>query len=172
MKWILLLIFFIPWGAKAITPEKPKSILFYIERNLNKNRVVYEANFDTEGILLSHNPIKAYWIMYEKNGENESLNFVEKKMAYGVKCTLEKNDKLEFDVKLVADETRTFLLKQIAPFEAHIFTVIKGITVKLTHLFINANNSFYWPKVDYILIEGIELKTQKLISDKYYPVNK
>jgi hypothetical protein len=171
MKWIFLIILIIPWG-KATTIKKPTSILFYIERNLNKNRVVYEANFDADGMLLSHNPIKIYWIMYAKNGENESLNFVEKQMAYGVKCTPEKNSKFEFDVKLVADETRTFLLKQIAPFEARIFTVIKGVKVKLTHLFINANNSSYWPKVNYIFIEGIELKTHELIRDKYYPADK
>ena len=107
-----------------------------------------------------------------ENGESESLNYVEKKMAYGIKCTPEKNSKIKYHVKLVADETRKFILKQIAPFEAEITTVIKGVTVKLTRLFINADNSSFMPKIDYILIEGLEMKTQQIISEKIHPENK
>ena len=169
MKWVLLILLIFPWSAKAITPEKSPKILFFIERNLNKNRVIYEAIFDADGKLHTKNPIKTHWIMYEKNGESEQLNYVEKKMAYGVECTPDENSKNNFRVKLVADETRTFLLKQIAPFEAQITTIIKGVTVKLTRLFINADNSSFMPKVKYVLIEGVELKTQQLIRDKVYP---
>jgi hypothetical protein len=169
IKWILLIILILPWSVKAITPEKIPGILFYIERNLNSNRVVYEANFDEDGKLHSKHPINTHWIMNEKNGESESLNYVEKKMAYGVECTLEKNSKVKYHVKLVADETRKFILKQIAPFDAEITTVIKGVTVKLTRLFIDADNSSYWPKVKYVLIEGLDMKTQHLISEEIHP---
>ena len=169
MKWILILLLFFPVSAKCVSPHEPSDILFFIERNLNKNRVVYTANFDSDGKLYTDDPIKTHWIMYEENGENELLNYVEKKMAYGVTCFQAKNSKYVFNVKLVADETHSFILKQIAPFEAQLTTVIKGVTVELTRLFINADNSYYWPKVKYVLIEGIELKTQQLISDKIHP---
>ena len=155
-------------GATAFSQEKSSDLLFYIDRNLNKNRVVYVANYDAEGKLKKDNPIKAHWIMYENNGESEALNYVEKKLAYGVEC-IRENQKMQYHIELVADKTRTFLLKQIAPFKSQITTVVDGITVKLSKLFIEADNSLYWPKVDYILIEGRELSTLKLISKRYTP---
>ncbi|MCF6357656.1 MAG: DUF4833 domain-containing protein [Draconibacterium sp.] len=169
MKWILILLLLSPVTAKCVSPQKPSDILFFIERNLNKNRVVYKANFDSDGTLQTKDPIKIHWIMHEENGESESLNYMEKKIAYGITCVQENSSKSVFNVKLVADETHSFILKQIAPFEAQLTTVIKGVTVKLTRLFINADNSSYWPNVKYVLIEGIELKTQQLISDKIRP---
>ena len=144
------------------------NLLFYIQRSLNTNTVVYEANFDNNGILIKDNPINTHWIMYEKNGELEALSYIEKKMAYGIKC-IPTNTEQQFIIQLTADKTHSFILKQLAPFKAIITTEIDGITIKLTRLFVEADNSSIWPKINYIIIEGIGQKSNKTITKQFIP---
>jgi hypothetical protein len=160
---------FSSWSTNEITVEKHPNLLFYIERSLNKNTVIYEANFDEDGRLYKKNPIKAHWIMFENEGETEHLNYAEQRMAYGVKCTADKNVPNHFRVKLVADESRGFTLEQTAPFKAYITTVIKGEKAQLKRLYIKAKNSFLWPEIEYILFEGKDLETDKEVSEQVHP---
>ncbi len=166
---VLLLLIFSSWSTNEVTVEKHPNLLFYIERNLNHNTVIYEANFDENGQLHKRMPIKAHWIMFEKNGESEQLNYAEQRMAYGVKCTADKKAAHNYRVKLVADESREFTLEQTAPFKAQITTAIKGEQVQLTRLYIQADNSSFWPAIDYVLLEGKDLKTDSILSEKVRP---
>jgi hypothetical protein len=166
---VLFLLIFSSWSTNEVTVEKHPNLLFYIERNLNQNTVVYEANFDANGQLHKKVPIKAHWIMFEKHGEDEQLNYAEQRMAYGVKCTPDKNREHNYRVRLVADESRLFTLEQTAPFKAHITTVLNGEAVQLTRLYIKADNSSFWPAIDYVLLEGKDLKTDSILSEKVRP---
>ncbi len=170
MKLILYLFIFIGfWSSNTITIDEHPNLLFYIERNMNKNTVIYEASFDKNGQLDKKSPIKAHWIMFEKNGESEELNYAEERMAYGIKCTIDKKVKDHFNVRLVADEKRLFTLEQTAPFKAQLTTVLNGEKAQLTRLFIEADNSSFWPKINYILLEGKNMLSNKTISERVNP---
>ena len=87
--------------------DKP-NIFLYVERSLNKNIVVYESPIEQAdgrsgaarvGLSLTE-PVRAYWLDIDptyvekrrKKGiltDVEELNFIEKKMAYGITATLE-----------------------------------------------------------------------------------
>ena len=138
-------------------PPKTKKLLFYIQRNHNKNTIIYDANFDKNGNLIEDNPIDVYWIRYEENGQRMELRTVEKIFAYGVKCSKIDTLKNQYKVKLVADEKRDFRLKQKAPFKAAIYTLINKKPSQLDHLYINADNSGFWPKVKYIELFGKDI---------------
>ncbi len=56
--------------------------LFRVTKDENKNYVVYDVVADAQGKLASE-PIDAYWVMAEKNGQRAQLNFAERG-AYGV----------------------------------------------------------------------------------------
>ncbi len=43
--------FSIGWSEDYPVPEKTKELLFYIQRNHNKNTIIYDANFDEKGML-------------------------------------------------------------------------------------------------------------------------
>jgi len=150
-------------------PTKSNKLLFYIQRNLNKNTIIYDANFDKDGFLIEDNPIKVYWIEYEKNGQKSELGKIEKIYAYGVKCKKVELSKNQYKVKLVADEKRSFILKQIAPFKAIIYTLINNKLSELNHLFIYADNSEFWPEVKYIELFGKEIENGNKVYEKINP---
>lgn len=58
--------------------------LFYIQRSLNPNTVVYVANLDQSGRLDPKEPVKAYWRRYNRGGHAKPLNLPERMLAYGV----------------------------------------------------------------------------------------
>ena len=164
-----LLSFINNYRSEYPTPTKSNELLFYIQRNLNKNTIIYDANFDKNGFLVEDNPINVYWIEYEKSGQKLELGKIEKMYAYGVKCSKSKVSKNEYKVKLVADEKRSFILKQEAPFKASIYTPINNKLSQLEHLFIYADNSGLWPEVKYIELYGKGLVTGNEIYEKIKP---
>ncbi|RLD60486.1 MAG: hypothetical protein DRI95_15485 [Bacteroidetes bacterium] len=147
-------------------PPKSEEMLFYIQRNHNKNTIIYDANFDINGNLIENKPIDVYWIRYEENGQRMELRSIEKLFAYGVKCS--KSDTLEnnYKVELVADEKRSFWLKQKGPFKADIYTLINKKPSQLNHLYINADNSGIWPRVKYIELFGRNKATGERTYEK------
>lgn len=56
-------------------PEKTKNRIFYIQRNLNSNTIVYDAVFDERGYFIERNPINIYYINYNiDNGIKATLD--------------------------------------------------------------------------------------------------
>ncbi len=153
-------------GFKYPVPEKTKNRLFYIQRNHNRNTIVYDANFDNEGNLVSDNPVKVYWIRYEEKGQTMELRTVEKIFAYGVKCKPVAGKSGQYDVNLVATDTRRFILKQTAPFKAAVYMNIGGKEAVLNHIYFFADESGWWPEVKYIEFFGSDASTGKEVYEK------
>lgn len=167
MKWtsaILILIlgltsFYDTEPNEYPIPSDKKERLFYIQRNHNRNTIVYDANFDEKGNLIQGNPIDVYWIRYEEDSARMELREIEKLFAYGVKCDEKNQPDNQFKVKIVAAEDRKFQLIQKNPFEADIHTSINNKPSILEHLYIFADNSRFWPKVKYIEMFGSDTAT-------------
>lgn len=141
-----------------IPPQKANH-LFYIQRTHNKNTIVYEANFDAKGDLKADDPVKIYWIMYEKKGNIESLNSMERKFAYGVTCTSIENHPHEYYLKLVSFDDLSLRLKQTEPYKAVVYREDKKkgeSSETMDHIFVTANNSGLWTKV-----KSLEIFTKK-----------
>jgi hypothetical protein len=147
-------------------PETNGTRLFYIQRNYNKNTVMYDANFDKSGTLDNTKPINVYWIRYEEGGRTMGLRAFEKRLAYGVKCN--KSDGLanQFKVKLVAYDKREFLLKQEGAYKANLYGVISKKQAKLDCMYIFADNSGVLPDVKYVELFGTEVGTGKKVYEK------
>ncbi len=164
MRSLVVLIIFTYGAAFSAVANQKNKVLFYIQRNLNRNKIIYEANFNKDGTLNKKNPIKAYWIMVDEKGQKENLNYIEKKMAYGFKS--QKISSNRYIVKLNAYKSKKLFLIQKQPFEATVYTYINGVKSKLTRLYINADNSSFWPKVEYIKIEGEQKNNGLYIAEK------
>ncbi|QZE12733.1 DUF4833 domain-containing protein [Halosquirtibacter laminarini] len=152
MKYIMLSILcFILYGFSYPTPTKEKNMLFYIQRSKNKNTVIYQANYDSNGWLDPLKPVNIYWRLYEEGEKVEALNRIEKKYAYGLETYLERNN--TFRVMLVAHKEVVLKLIQKKPFQAKVYWKEKGEEMQsLHHLFIHADDSALWPKVSSIEI--------------------
>ena len=147
-------------------PPKTNKMLFYIQRNHNKNTIVYDANFDNYGQLTDENPIDVYWIRYEEDGRRMELRKIEQLFAYGVNCLKSDSIMGAYQVHLVADPSHTFLLMQTEPFKAIITTTIDHTPAQLKHMYIQADNSGWWPKVEYIELFGNQTDTREPVYEK------
>lgn len=147
------------------TPPKTKELLFYIQRNLNANTIIYDAVFDVDGNLNKKKPITVYWIRYQEKGQKMKLRRIDRIFAYGVSAKKTKDDKL-YRVKIVANESRVLWLKQIAPFKAILLTKINGEFSILNKIYVLADTSGIWPTVDYLEFFGTHPKTNKKVYQK------
>src|ERR1700754_3514617 len=70
-------------------PDEPNQ-LFYVQRSPNSNTVVYTARLDGHGNFDSRDPVQGFWRKFNIDGSKQSLNFIERMMAYGVKLQAHK----------------------------------------------------------------------------------
>ncbi len=147
-------------------PPKTQNRLFYIQRNHNKNTVIYDAEFDKNGKLIKDDPVDVYWIRYQEHGQRMDLRLIEKKFAFGDKCKPLKSNPEYFLLKLAATDKKVLLLKQTASFKAAVYTKINGKISALNHLYIFADNSGVWPDVKYIELFGKDVKTGQKTYEK------
>jgi hypothetical protein len=144
-------------------PPETDQLLFYIQRNHNANTIVYDANFDENGLLIDNKPIDVYWRRYDEQGQRMELRSIEKWYAYGVDCQKNKNNS-NYKVELVAEKERAFWLKQTDAFKAVLLTMINDKLSQVEHMYIFADNSGVWPKVKYIKLFGKDLQTGEKTS--------
>ena len=69
-------------------PNGFKNMLFYVQRNINKNTIIYELNYYENGELNESEPIKVNWINYETDKSIEALNYIQRSFAYGLDIKL------------------------------------------------------------------------------------
>ncbi len=136
--------------------------LFYIQRSVNCNVVVYDAMMTNEKEL-AENPIKIYWITYEKGGMIEQLNNKQRKFAYGINLT--KIAKNHYEFTLVAYDKLKFNLALDSLGEPFVSVVVNNKALRLQKLFIKAKGLFN-PTVKYIEFYGTAIPTGEAIYEK------
>ena len=165
---VILMLFSVSVSAQYNYPVPPKTevLLFYIQRNHNENTIMYDANYLADGNLDHNKPIDAYWMRYQEDSTRKELKWVDKKYAYGIEWKSIDGKPNEYDVELVADDSRKFTLKQIAPNKSVLYTIINNLPAEIEHFWIQADNSGMWPTVLYIELFGFDVKTKKPVYEK------
>ena len=158
--FLVMILSFVSNHQDYPVPPKTDELLFYIQRNHNSNTIVYDANFDSKGNLKKDEPIVVYWIRYDDDGEKMELRTIEKWYAYGVDWEKVEGKNM-YELTMVADESRVFMLEQIEPFKAIVTTEIHKKQSVLESMYIFADNSKAWPTVEYIEFFGYN-KNSKL----------
>lgn len=144
--------------------------LFIITRSLNANQVIYEAALEKDGFSIK-DPIKVYWIMYGKKGATtEDLNMIEKKIGYGIEITTVTRNKVVFNVKsLPENPIKVILISDKEETKAQALMDINGEESVVSQIYIESKSGFPLPKVVYIDITGVSLKTHKEITERIIP---
>ena len=165
---IILSLFSIATAAQYDYPVPPKTevLLFYIQRNHNENTIMYDAKYLADGTLDPDKPIDAYWMRYQEDSTRKELKWIDIKYAYGIKWKSIDEKPNEYEVELVADESRKFTLKQLGPNKAILYTTINNLPAEIEHLWIQADNSGLWPTVLYVELFGLDIETKKPVYEK------
>lgn len=170
MKILWCILFFLPslsFGSESL--DSIPNMLFYTQRSLNKNVVIYEANYDSEGYLVAEQPIKYYWVLMEEDGRVEDLSYTENKLAYGLEFEL--MDDNCYHVILKADKAIDFTLTQKAPFQAELSAQINKSHMKITNIYVLSKKTMVLPKVEFVLFEGLDIISNDSISEKVFYTN-
>ncbi|UIZ23620.1 hypothetical protein KXD40_007857 [Peronospora effusa] len=163
---------------EIVAKEEP-NVAFIIQRSnvsemlwgrleKNSNTVVYAGCKSADGKFLDPtNPMKVYWIMYEKEGHpREDLNMIERNTAYGV--TSKPSDVPgEHMVAIASLRDRDCILRLDKHGNVMALTTIDGKKgMLLRRVFVQMTTSWGIPTVNYVDIFGVDPETFELVYEK------
>jgi hypothetical protein len=127
---------------------KIPNLLFYVGKSSNKNTVIYEFKLHEDGSLNVLNPIEAYWIMRENNGEREELTFLEAKMAYGFNVESIEENEVIFSITPLKDQLLTIKKNSEGKYRAFIRLEENSIEYILKKVFVNLDEGTFSSEVE------------------------
>jgi hypothetical protein len=145
-------------------PSEPNQ-LFYIQRSVNANTVVYTANLDDRSQLDRDEPVNAYWRWYNVDGHKKSLNFLERTMAFGVRTFSGDPQARGIGIKLVALPERKLTVDQDEEGKPEALLQIGDRLARLVYVYLQVDDQGFMPSVTAIDILGIDKLTGKALRE-------
>ncbi|HEY0281621.1 MAG TPA: DUF4833 domain-containing protein [Rhizomicrobium sp.] len=149
-------------------PNEP-NMLFYIERSVNSNTVVYAANLDAQGHIVADEPVIAYWRWYNRGGHRKALNLAERMMAYGVKSVKRNKADGTFTFKIAALPERTLYVGLDGKGQPEAFGKVGNRWVKLVYVYLEVDDSGLLPDVTALDFFGYDKLTGKPLREHVVP---
>lgn len=154
-------------------PEPPKSenFLFYLQRTVNSNTVIYELNRKSDGEINPEEPIKIQWIRYATDSTYEPLSYIQRNFAYGIDARLIDEGKKSFVFYFVSyKEKPLYLFKSPHDNKYHVYTYIRNQLSVLDKVFVQIEGGTFWvPGIKYVEITGTSPSTAEKLSEKIHP---
>jgi hypothetical protein len=166
---LLLLLFLLPVFIVAAQEKFPvptgnPNQLFYLQRTTNANTIVYELN-NKNGVLDEDEPIHAFWIRYDEQGQKAELNYIQRKFAYGLKTDLVSKDK--YEVHFVCYKKFNMYLMKGANNKYNLYATINQKQAILNRIFVKIDGGSFWsPSVDYVEIKGFDPATGREVIER------
>ena len=158
---ILTLLLFL---SLSIMAAEPAGRLFRFERSTNRNYICYDVQLQ-DGHLNIKAPLHAYWICAEEDGQQQELNYIQRKFAFGYKVISRGNDEVcihltaykDLPIRICQRDGRWLALVNI-----------NGREAELTRMFAQMRS----PKslhVEYVDIFGISRDTHAPVRQRITP---
>lgn len=144
--------------AQYPVPSEP-NMLFFIQRSVNSNTVIYAANLDSRGHLDADAPVEAYWRWYNVDGHKKPLNFIERMMAYGIKSVVRKSPAGPFTFEIAALPERKLTLDLDAAGRPAAFAQFGNRQAKLVYIYLQVDDKGLMPNVTAIELFGTDRQT-------------
>ena len=160
-----------PYTGPFPVPPANKSMLFYLQRTMNKNTVVYEANYDAGGKINKEQPVKIHWVDFEDGGKISPLNFLQNKFAYGVELIGSAGADAVFKIHLVSYKKIVITLMPSGRNGSYQALVpIRGRESVLTSVLIDiVGGTYLKPEVYYIELSGKDVQTGEKVVEQIRP---
>ncbi len=126
-------------------PNDPGQV-FYIQRSMNPNTVVYRARYDEAGQLIPNRPLSAYWRRYAEEGQTRKLKVVERLFAYGISARKLQSGE-GFAARFAALPKLAPELRQEGPFKSALWADIQGQEYRLIYGYLDLDESGLIAKV-------------------------
>jgi hypothetical protein len=148
-------------------PDFPKpsdpNMLFYIQRSMNANTVVYAANFRADGTLDPRKPVEAFWRRFNTTGERKALGFMEDRLAYGVRA--KRIGDGEFEIRLVAYPERTMVVRQAGRDAVTVEMRIGAHVVRPVYAYVEVDEGGLIPSVTGLKFFGEDVSNGKAVIE-------
>lgn len=151
------------------TPERTPKRLFFIQRNISKNVVVYDAKTKEDGLLKVKDPAKVYWKKYNKNqgGKEFDLKWIERNLAYKLKIYDTKKNSSK--ASIISYKAQKFNIVQQEDGLIEAIVEIKGRKAIMHYIFMHMVEGSFTHAVNYLEVGGEDLETGKFIFDQFLP---
>lgn len=148
-------------------PQEPNQV-FFLQRSMNSNTIVYAANMDAAEKLSRSEPIKVYWRRYNDNGERKDLSFAENRFAFGVIATPMPGEANAFRIIIRSYPERSAVLRVVNG-KPRLEAKLRGQEVQLISAFLHLEGEGSMPKVKTVDVWGRALATGEAVFDSFSP---
>ncbi|MCC7482318.1 MAG: DUF4833 domain-containing protein [Hyphomicrobiales bacterium] len=154
-------------GAGYPVPSDPNQI-FFLQRSMNANTIVYAARIDSDGTLDRREPIEVFWRRFNDSGEKLPLTFTERNLAFGVNTKHLRNENGAYLVTLKAYAGRSAVLRVVngAP---RLEGKIAGQEARLISAFLHLDESGRIPRVIKVDLRGETLASGQPLIESFIP---
>lgn len=149
-------------------PAETDNRLFYLQRSMNSNTIVYDANMTDKGRLNSDKPVNVYWLRYNSDGKKRGLNFAERNFAYGLNFDSIDNGQA-YLITLMAYSGRDITIRVDANGLPEAQVEINGKMSRLKRIYLDISGSGFWTSVNTIELLGVNLKTGEEVIERFDP---
>jgi hypothetical protein len=154
-------------GENFPVPQDP-NLIFYVQRSLNSNTIVYTARLDGEGRIDPSQPVDVFWRRFNDEGERKELSSLEYEVAFGVKARAVSGQPGVFKVRVVSYRERPALLRMVDG-KPRLEAKVAGVPCRLDHAYLEVDESGRIPSVTRVDLYGYALATGKLVKESFTP---
>lgn len=147
---------------------KDDNLIFYVQRSLNSNTIVYTARLDENGRLDARRPVDVFWRRFNDEGERKELSGIERNLAFGVRADPIPGQPGTFRMRVVSYPKRTALLKLVDGVP-RLETDVAGEPCRLDHAYLEVDDSGSVPSVTRVDLFGYSLATGQLVKESFIP---
>lgn len=162
------------FGSESSSFPKPAGInnmLFYVQRTLNSNTVIYELNLDKDGNINESEPIKIYWIKYSQNNKVDELNYIQRNRAYGLQTKMIDKEKKSFKFSFVSYKSKDFyLIKSKEDNKYHVYGYVNNKLCILQNIFVKVEGSSLGiPNVKQVEVTAKDPSDSSMLTEIVHP---
>lgn len=181
--FISLLIFFVLFSPEVLCAQKitpmfetmpvppaNRNMMFFLQRTIDRNTVIYEVNLQKNGKINEKKPLKIYWIDYDDGGKISQLTKLQNKFAYGIDFELIDKAKNIFSINLVSYKKLMLTLRTGKDKNYAMFVNINEKEAILSRILVHIIGGTYLkPVVDYIEVTGMDPESGESVSSRIIP---
>lgn len=152
-------------------PQGIENLLFYIQRTINHNTIVYTLNQDQFGNINERQPILAYWVKYDQGGKKEPLTFIQQKYAYGLRAKLINAERKIYALEFVSyNKKQLFLIQSPVDHKYCVYGFIQNKLSIVKNIFVNIEGGSFWlPNVKSVELTCIDPTSSKILTEIIKP---
>jgi hypothetical protein len=144
-------------------PDDPRQ-LFFLQRSMNANTIVYAVRLDENGEINARSPIDVYWRRFNGRGERKELGMLERNIAFGVNTKPGENPG-EYLIEFKALKSRFMTLFLDQNGKARLSGKMGSRLVNPTYIFVDLDDNSLIPRVKYLYLHGRDMKTGQALRE-------